>query len=122
MGAYLLFFTTLPLGFIVAIATGFLFGFFSLIQWIVIFTQLMRYLNRIKPTSILTGTSFQSVSHHFLHGICVYAFHWILKSKNLLGDFFVFFLILTSMFISNAFAWKLNRDLKLKKINLDSPE
>lgn len=120
MMAYLVFFVTLPFGFIASIATSMLFGFFSLIQWVVIFTQLMRYLNRIKPTSILTGTSFQSISHHFLHTLCVYAFHWLLSSKSKLGDFFVFSLVLFSMLVSNAFAWKLNRDLKAKKINLDS--
>lgn len=112
----------LPFGYIVGIATGAGYGFFSLIQWIVIFTQLMRYLNRIKPTSILTGTSFQSVSHHFLHGLAVYLISWLTSGKKKLDDYLIFFIILISIVITNMCCWKLNRDLKSRKLDLDSEE
>lgn len=112
----------LPLGYITSLITGFSFGFFSLIQWIVVFTQLMRYLNRIKPTSILTGTSLQSVSHHFFHGLAVYFISWLMNGKNKLDDYLIFLLTLFSIIITNACAWKLNRDLKRRKINLDGFE
>jgi len=119
--AYGAFIVCLSMGFEVTIATAGAFGFFSMIQLVVTFTQLLKFLNRIKPTSVLTGTSMQSMSQQLLHSLVVFVLTHMLKNrKNKSGSIMVFLMILISILATNFCAWMLNRMLKSREIDLDS--
>jgi hypothetical protein len=119
--AYGLFIVLLPAGFEATIVTSACFGLFSMIQLIVTFTQLMKFLNRIKPTSVLTGTSVQSMSQQLLHSFVVFCLTHLLRNRKDKGkDLLVFLLIFISILLTNFCAWSLNRMLKKRDIDLDA--
>lgn len=99
-----------------------MFGGFSYIQAIVTFNELLKFLNRIKPTSVLTGTSLQSMSHQLIHSLAVYGLSHTVSRTKQLDKFLVFLVVLGSIVFTNFCAWSLNRMLKSRGINLDTPE
>ena len=69
---YLIFVILLIAGFVVSIVSGALFGFFCLIQVIIIFEQLLRYINQELPGCVLVGTAFMSMLHQLTHALSVF--------------------------------------------------
>jgi hypothetical protein len=119
---YLIFILLLPAGYGVMVITSILFGTFSYVQTIVVFVQLLRYLNRIKPTSILTGTSFFSVNHQVLYSITVYLVTHIATKESATDKYLVFLIVMGSILLTNFCAWSLNRMIKQSGLSLDSKE
>lgn len=120
--AYLVFILLLPAGYGVLVVTSVLFGTFSYVQTIVIFVQLLKYLNRIKPTSILTGTSFFSVTHQVLYTITVYLVTTLATRDSATDKYLVFLIVMGSILLTNFCAWSLNRMIKQSGLSLDSKE
>lgn len=120
--AYVLFILLLKVGYAVTVLTSILFGTFSYVQTVVVFVQLLRYLSRIKPTSILTGTSFFSVNHHVIYGITVYIITHLATKESATDKYLVFFIVMGSILFTNFCAWSLNRMIKNSGLNLDSKE
>ena len=65
----------LQAGYFLTILTAILFGLFSFIQVVVLFEQLLRYINLQLKGCILGGTSFQSMCHQMFHALAVVIFH-----------------------------------------------
>jgi hypothetical protein len=117
---YAIFIAVLKIGYgAIAVACS-LFGLFVMIQSFVTFNQLLRFLNRIKPTSVLLGTSLDSLSHHVIHALIVFSMNHFVSKKSVSTDYIFFFIVLTSILLTNFFAWLLNKQVKAKGINLDS--
>lgn len=78
--AYAIFIGVLKVGYWAIVIACILFGAFVMTQSFVVFNQLLRFLNRIKPTSVLLGTSLDSLSHHVIHSLVVFLInHFVTK-------------------------------------------
>lgn len=118
--SYGIFIAILKVGYGAMVVTTIMFGTFVMIQNIVTFNQLLRFLNRIKPTSVLLGTSLDSLSHHVIHSLVVFSMNHLVSKKSAGTDYLFFFIVLGGILLTNFFAWLLNKAVKSKGINLDS--
>lgn len=120
--SYAVFITFLPLGYIYCLIAATLFGFFTQVQIIIAFVEMLKYLNRRRPSVILTGTSLQSSLHQLMHSLFAFSITQLLSTPDKrvkIKSYFVFFSVLASIATTNLGAWAIHRRLKDKGIILD---